>query len=122
MPATSIIGAAGAYFAAGELSVMDWAVALMVGNSPRADLVAQHPQTREAVAIQIKTSRVGDFDIGTLAEREPSPSTAREWFVLVALQGPGGPPGVLRGALEPCRRDDPPCLPGLAEEPGARWP
>ncbi len=92
MPATSIIGAAGAYFAAGELSAMDWAAALTVGNSPRADLVAKRPQPREAVAIQVKTSRAGDFQIGTLAEREPSPSTAREWFVLVALQGPGNRP------------------------------
>lgn len=92
MPATSITGAAGAYYAAGELSAREWAVALMIGNSPRIDLTAQHPLDHHVAAVQVKTSRSGDFDVGTLAEREPSPPTGNEWFILVELEEPGSRP------------------------------
>jgi hypothetical protein len=88
----SITGAAGAYFVAAELSHLGWIASVTLGNAPRTDVLAQRAGSPEIVAaIQVKTRRAGDFQVGLKAE-QPAPTAGNEWFVLVSLSGPGERP------------------------------
>jgi hypothetical protein len=78
MPNTAVIGAAGAYFVAGELSHRSWVASLTLGNAPRTDVLAQRFAPDAVAAIQVKTRTSGKFTLGQKSE-EPAAPKANEW-------------------------------------------
>lgn len=88
---TAVTGAAGAYLTAGELSQRGWVASLTWGNAPRTDVLAQRLDPPLVAAIQVKTRRTGDFQVGDKAEA-PAQQGGNEWFVFVSLIGPGSRP------------------------------
>jgi len=85
VPSTALTGAAGAYHVAGELSQRGWMASLTQRNAPRTDVLAQDLRLPLLAAIQVKTRRVGDFQIGVGGEH-PSPAGLNEWYALVSLR------------------------------------
>jgi hypothetical protein len=87
MPSTrGLVGAAGEYYVAAELSRRDWLATVTIKNSPGADVLAQRLDRRRIVAIQTKTASPGShFRLNVkdeaLGERD------NEWYVLVSLRG-----------------------------------
>jgi hypothetical protein len=84
----AVTGATGAYFVAGELSQRGWLASLTRANAPRTDILAQLLDPPVMAAIQVKTRRSGDLQIGIGGERPALPG-ANEWYVFVALRPAG---------------------------------
>jgi hypothetical protein len=84
---SQLVGAAGAYYVAAQLSERGWIASLTWGDAPRTDVLAQRLDLKTRAAIQVKTRKTGQFQLGKAAEM-PSPRGANEWFVLVDLGGP----------------------------------
>ncbi|MDQ5819978.1 MAG: aspartate ammonia-lyase, partial [Actinomycetota bacterium] len=82
---TGLVGAAGEYYVAAELSRRGWLATVTIKNAPGTDVLAQHGDQRElAVSIQTKTSsNTNSFQIGAKAESVATGD--RQWFVLVGL-------------------------------------
>ena len=80
----SLIGAAGEYLVAAELSRRGWLATVTIKNAPGTDVLAQDLESKRVVAIQTKTAtREGRWILG---RQEEAPTTAPdEWFVLVSL-------------------------------------
>jgi len=78
-----LIGAAGEYFVAAELSRRGWLATVTIKNAPGTDVLAQHGATKQVVAIQTKTATTATF---RLSARDEVPASApNQWCVLVAL-------------------------------------
>jgi len=61
---------------------------MLIGNSPRTDILAHHAETGSTISIQSKAANAGgDFQAGAAAEK-PSIPGAKEWFVFVGLDSP----------------------------------
>lgn len=87
--ATARTGAAGEFYVAAQLSARGWAASVLLGNSPRSDILAQHPETGRTIGVQSKAANMGgDFQAGAKAD-VPSPPSANGWFVFVGLRDPG---------------------------------
>lgn len=85
---TATVGATGAYFACAELSRRGWAASMTIGNMPRTDIVAQHIEREITIAVQSKTCRSGDIQVGAKAEH-PTVDGTREWYVCSVLKSEG---------------------------------
>lgn len=87
----SLIGAAGEYLVAAELSRRGWLATVTIKNAPGTDVLAQHHATKWVVAVQSKTTGgVGSWLLG-IGEETPT-ALDNEWIVLVSLGGEGGSP------------------------------
>ena len=83
---TGLIGAAGEYHVAAQLSVRGWLATVTIKNSPGTDVLAQHHETGRLVAIQTKTISLSkDRLVLGLKDERPDPEH-REWYVLVAMK------------------------------------
>lgn len=82
----SLVGAAGEYLVAAELSQKGWLATVTIKNAPGTDVLAQHLATRRVVAIQTKTNRGTSHWILSTRD-EYAPSADNEWYVLVRLGG-----------------------------------
>ena len=91
MSESAITGAAGAYFAAAELSHRGWIASLTWGNTPRTDILAQSLDPPILVAVQVKARDTGDFQLGVHGEDPSTPGT-NEWYILVSLGDVGARP------------------------------
>jgi hypothetical protein len=87
----SVTGAAGEYHVAAQLSQRGWLATVTIKNAPRTDVLAQHVETGQVIAIQTKTSSGGNVFRLTEANEKPS-QQENEWFVFVQLQGPENRP------------------------------
>jgi hypothetical protein len=83
----SLIGAAGEYLVAAELSSRGWLATVTIKNAPGTDVLAQHLDSGTVVSIQTKTTAgLGSFVVGA---KDESPSKGdHEWYVLVVLDAP----------------------------------
>ena len=81
---TSLIGAAGEYYVAAELSKDGWLATVTIKNSPGLDVLAvEPPPGRRSVAIQVKTTTKASFVLpNPVPEAEQRPD---EFFVLVRI-------------------------------------
>jgi hypothetical protein len=88
---TGLIGAAGEYYVAAELSLRGWLATPTIKNAPGTDVLAQYREKGILVAIQTKTASLGNqFMVNASIER---PSSANnEWVVLVKLHALGSRP------------------------------
>lgn len=87
----SLIGAAGEYLVAAELSRRGWLATVTIKNAPGTDVLAQHHASKRVVAVQTKTtSRGGSWILG-IGEESPT-LLDNEWIILVSLGWMGGAP------------------------------
>lgn len=77
-------GTAGTFYVAAQLAQRGWDAAPTLANAPRTDLVAQHGETQQLIAVQCKTSNSMSFILGKGCE-SPSAPGRNEWYVLTAL-------------------------------------
>lgn len=83
--ARGLIGAAGEYYVAAELSRRDWLATVTIKNAPGTDVLAQRLDRRRIVAIQTKTaSRGSNFRL--VQKDEAQGERDNEWYVLVGLR------------------------------------
>ena len=87
----ALIGAAGEYLVAAELSRRGWLATVTIKNAPGTDVLAQHSQTKRLVAIQAKTSSGGGSWRLNIGEETPT-ALDNEWVALVSLGGTVGAP------------------------------
>jgi hypothetical protein len=81
---TGLIGAAGEYFVAAELSRRGWLATVTIKNAPGTDVLAQNSYSGAVVAIQTKTASGGNQFM--LNKKCEAPTSAQnEWFVFVKL-------------------------------------
>jgi hypothetical protein len=84
---TGLIGAAGEYHVAAQLSMRGWLATVTIKNSPGTDVLAQHATTGRVVAIQTKTTSQRGASL-VLGRKDEIPDPAgRGWYVLVAMRG-----------------------------------
>lgn len=72
------LGIAGEFFVAAQLQRLGFAASVTYGNAKRADVIAISEHTGNAVILEVKTSSVGRWPIGS---RVPAPSTQLWVFV-----------------------------------------
>lgn len=81
---TTLIGAAGEYYVAAELSKDGWLATVTIKNSPGIDVLAvEAPPGQTAVSIQVKTTTGSSFVLPRAAV--DGPHSPREFFVLVRI-------------------------------------
>jgi hypothetical protein len=81
---TGLIGAAGEYLVAAELSRRGWLATVTVKNAPGTDVLAQHFETGHVIAIQTKTTTGNDSFVLGAKDETPTRKT-NEWVALVRL-------------------------------------
>ena len=87
MPSTSgLVGAAGEYYVAAELSRRDWLATVTIKNSPGTDVLAQRLDRRRIVAIQTKTASPGSHFRLNVKDEAPG-ERDNEGYVRVSLRG-----------------------------------
>lgn len=87
---SSRTGAAGAFHTAAQLAQRGWEATLTLGNALRTDILAQHAEHHQLIAVQCKTSSDDTpawFRL-TSSSEDPSPPGQNEWFIFVRLKGP----------------------------------
>ena len=77
----SVVGVAGEYAVASELSRREWLATLTVTNSPGIDVLARHPQGQPLVALQVKSASPNRRAFQLEPKHEDPESD--EWFVFV---------------------------------------
>jgi hypothetical protein len=82
---TGLIGAAGEYLVAAELSRRGWLATVTVKNAPATDVLAQHVASGHVVAIQSKTTTSADRWVLGVKSESPT-QKLNEWVVLVRLR------------------------------------
>jgi hypothetical protein len=80
---SGLIGAAGEYYVAAELSLLGWLATVTIKNAPGTDVLAQHLGSGRVIAVQTKTRTGGNFQLG--ARDEVPTARDNEWYALVEL-------------------------------------
>jgi len=84
---TGLIGAAGEYHVAAQLSQRGWLATITIKNSPGTDVLAQHVETGVLVAIQTKTTEYASQG-WILGVKDETPTARTDsWYVLVGMNG-----------------------------------
>lgn len=83
---TGLVGAAGEYHVAAQLSQRGWLATITIKNSPGTDVLAQHADNGKLVAIQCKTT-AGSAHWVLAAKDEKRSERNDAWYVLVSLKG-----------------------------------
>jgi hypothetical protein len=84
---TGLIGAAGEYHVAAQLSQRDWLATITIKNSPGTDVLAQHVESGALVAIQTKTTETAAQGWILSAKDETPTDRVDSWYVLVGMNG-----------------------------------
>jgi hypothetical protein len=84
---SSLVGASGAYFVAGELSRRGHIASLTIRNARGIDILATNTKTSRLVNIQVKTNR-GARKQWMLSEKDETVKSDRLFYVFVNLIGP----------------------------------
>jgi hypothetical protein len=83
-----IIGVAGEYFVAAELSQLGVVATLTLKNTPAIDILATNLETGKFVNIQVKTMSIENNFGWRLSDKDEKPSTIpNHFYVLVNLKG-----------------------------------
>ena len=85
-----LIGAAGEYALASELSRRGWLATVTLKNSPDIDVLARYTEGKLLVAIQVKTVSPGRkaFQLNQSHESvRPGPNELNEWIAFVRFRG-----------------------------------
>ncbi len=85
---TGLIGVAGEYHVAAQLSMRDWLATVTIKNAPGTDVLAQHPPSGRLVSIQTKTTSIPNASFMLGKKDEEPDQRDSSWFVLVAMDGP----------------------------------
>lgn len=88
---TGLVGAAGEYFVAAELSQRGWLATVTIKNAKATDVLAQRlePPPPRILSVQTKTTSPGNENF-TLSARDESVAIHEDqWFVFVGLSRPG---------------------------------
>jgi hypothetical protein len=88
---TTLVGVAGEYFVAAELSVRGYLASVTLRNSRGIDIIASNSDATKSVSIQVKTSK-GGAPSWILSKKSESISSESHFYVLVLLKGPGNRP------------------------------
>ncbi len=85
-----IIGVAGEYFVAGELSQLGIVATLTLKNTPSIDILATNLENGKFANIQVKTMSVGNKTGWRLSKKDEKVSNIKNHFyIMVNLQGCG---------------------------------
>lgn len=85
-----IVGVAGEYFVAAELSQMGIVATLTLKNTPSVDILATNLETGKFANIQVKTMSLENNQGWRLSEKDERPSVIHNfYYVLVNLKGAG---------------------------------
>jgi len=88
-----IIGVAGEYFVAAELSQMGIVATLTLKNTPSIDILATNLETGKFANIQVKTMSVHNKEGWRLGKKDEEKSNIKNhYYILVNLQGSGEQP------------------------------
>lgn len=88
-----IVGVAGEYFVAAELSQMGIVATLTLKNTPCIDILATNLETGKFANIQVKTMSIENCQGWRLSDKDELPSDIKNHFyVMVNLKGPGNIP------------------------------
>lgn len=88
---STLVGVAGEYFVAAELSARGFIAAITLRNSRGIDIIATLPDGKRSVSIQVKTSsKQGEKWI--LNKKDEVPRSGSHFFVFVLLQGDANRP------------------------------
>lgn len=86
----NVVGVAGEYFVAAELSQRGIVATLTLKNTPRIDVLATNLETGTVANIQVKTMSVGNTAGWHLNESDEVPSGIKNhYYILVNLKGVG---------------------------------
>ncbi|MBU1901632.1 aspartate ammonia-lyase [Patescibacteria group bacterium] len=86
----NIIGAAGEYFVAAELSQMGIVATLTLRNTPSIDILATNLETGKSANIQVKTMSLSNKQGWRLSKKDEEKSNIKNhYYVLVNLQAVG---------------------------------
>jgi hypothetical protein len=86
----NIVGVAGEYFVAAELSQMGIVATLTLKNTPRIDILATNLENGKFVNIQVKTMSIGNEQGWRLSQKDEEKSNIKNhYYVLVNLLGVG---------------------------------
>lgn len=89
MKLNGIVGIAGEYFVAAELSQRGIVATLTLKNTPRVDVIATNLLTGKVANIQVKTMSVENNQGWRLSKKDEESSEIKNFFyVLVNLKGP----------------------------------
>ncbi|MDE3130858.1 MAG: hypothetical protein KGL16_06855 [Acidobacteriota bacterium] len=89
---TGLIGAAGEYHVAAQLSQRGWLATITIKNSPGTDVLAQHAEKGVLVAIQTKTTEIASQG-WILGSKDEAPTDRDDcWYVLVGMNGEANRP------------------------------
>lgn len=92
----NIVGVAGEYFVAAELSQRGVVATLTLKNTPYIDILATNLETGKSANVQVKTMSVENKAGWHLNPRDGEPSgIANHFYVLVDLQGSGKLPNYI---------------------------
>lgn len=85
----NIVGIAGEYFVAAELSQRGLIATITLKNTPKVDLLATNPDNGKSITVQTKTMSVGNNQGWNLAKStEEDAKLINHYIVLVDLSGP----------------------------------
>lgn len=85
-----IIGVAGEYFVAAELSQLGYVATLTLKNTPSIDLLVTNMENGKFVNVQVKTMSIENKQGWRLSKKDEEKSNIKNYFyVLVNLQGEG---------------------------------
>lgn len=93
-----IVGIAGEYYVAAELSRLGFITTMTLKNTPRVDLLAVTPDGKRRLSIQVKTRKEGR-NKWQLSSADEESMGDDHYYVFVNLNGEGGSPAyhVARG-------------------------
>ncbi len=81
-----LIGAAGEYHVAAQLSMRRWLATVTIKNAPGTDVLARHLDTGRLIAVQCKTTNARGTLLLSKGDERPD-ATDSEWYVLVIMAG-----------------------------------
>ena len=88
---STLVGVAGEYFVAAELSLRGYLASITLRNSRGIDIIASNSDATRSVSIQVKTSS-GNVPKWMLTQKSESFSADNHFYVFVLLRGVGARP------------------------------
>ncbi|MCR4293313.1 MAG: hypothetical protein NUV76_10605 [Candidatus Kuenenia sp.] len=88
---STLVGVAGEYLVAGELSLRGYIASITLRNSRGIDIIASNPDGTKSVSIQVKTNSKGE-DKWVLNQKSEIFYSENHYYILVALKAIGERP------------------------------
>jgi len=88
---STLVGVAGEYLVAGELSLRGYIASITLRNSRGIDIIASNPDGTKSVSIQVKTNSKGESK-WVLNQKSETFYSENHYYILVALKAIGERP------------------------------